>query len=154
MTLIITRSACEDGNNGGCLVKAFRDVDGKVVWERSCCSEASCQEKVIIIIIIAIVIGVVIIPLRDLASNCLIPAWPGQWGLHWKVNEAYLEYWCSTSRNVSVKQIIILKVIKKQSSIIRYTRWIWIKTLKFPAAEQTTATWWTQARVHWTTTQF
>ena len=57
-------------------MKAFRDVDGKVVWERSCCSEASCQEKVIIIIIIniAIVIGVVIIPLRDLASNCLIPA--------------------------------------------------------------------------------
>ena len=75
MTLIITRSACEDGNNSGCLVKTFRDVDGKVVWERSCCSEASCQEKVIIIIIIiAIVIGVVIIPLRDLASNCLIPA--------------------------------------------------------------------------------
>ena len=71
--LIITRSACEDGNNSGCLVKAFRDVDGKVVWERSCCSEASCQEKVIIIII-AIFIVVVILPLKDLASNCRIPA--------------------------------------------------------------------------------
>merc|ERR1711963_216040 len=39
------KSACEAGNNGGCLVKAIRDVDGRVVWERSCCSEASCQEK-------------------------------------------------------------------------------------------------------------
>ena len=60
--LIITRSACEAENNGGCLVKAFRDVDGKVVWERSCCSEASCQEKVFNTII-TIILFVVLIPL-------------------------------------------------------------------------------------------
>merc|ERR1712032_1328948 len=36
---------CVAPNNYGCRVKASEAAGGKILWERSCCSEASCQEQ-------------------------------------------------------------------------------------------------------------
>merc|ERR1712010_127097 len=40
-----TTAACVAPNNHGCRVKASEAAGGKILWERSCCSEASCQEQ-------------------------------------------------------------------------------------------------------------
>merc|ERR1711934_351357 len=40
-----TKAACVAPNNHGCRVKASEAAGGKILWERSCCSEASCQEQ-------------------------------------------------------------------------------------------------------------
>jgi len=39
------KAACVAPNNYGCRVKASEAAGGKILWERSCCSEASCQEQ-------------------------------------------------------------------------------------------------------------
>ena len=46
ITHTTTRAACVAPNNHGCRVKASEAAGGKILWERSCCSEASCQEQV------------------------------------------------------------------------------------------------------------
>merc|ERR1712055_164925 len=40
------KAACVAPNNYGCRVKASEAAaGGKILWERSCCSQASCQEQ-------------------------------------------------------------------------------------------------------------